>query len=416
LTTENLNPFKIVQRQISEAGKCFALDPAIEEILKEPKRVLMVTFPVKMDNGTTKVFKGIRSQHNDAIGPCKGGIRFHPDVTVDEVKALSMWMTFKCSVVGLPYGGGKGGVICNPKEMSQGELERVARGFIEAIAAIIGPDKDIPAPDVYTNPQTMAWMMDTFSRIKGSNQFGVITGKPLILGGSLGRNEATAQGCIFIITKAAQKLGLDLKGATVAVQGYGNAGFISARLLHELGCKVVAVSDSCGAVYDKFGIDPYLMHNHKRGTGSCINYAGCERITNEELLELPVDILVPAALENQITEKNAANIKAQIVAEAANGPTTPDADKILHAKGVMVIPDILANAGGVTVSYFEWVQNLMNYYWSAEEVNTKLQTIMFKAFDNVYAASEEHKVDMRTAAYIVSIARVAEAIRVRGHV
>ena len=411
---ESLNPFEIVQQQICEAGKCLVLDPAIEEILKEPKRVLIVSFPVKMDDGSTKVFKGLRSQHNDAIGPCKGGIRFHPDVTIDEVKALSMWMTFKCGVVGLPYGGGKGGVICNPKEMSQGELERVSRGFIEAISSIIGPDKDIPAPDVYTNSQTMAWMMDTFSRLKGSNQFGVITGKPLILGGSLGRNEATAQGCIYTIIKVAEKLNLTLKGASVAVQGYGNAGFISARLLHELGCKLVAVSDSCGAVYNEAGIDPHILYNHKRTTGSCINFQDYKRITNEELLELPVDILVPAALENQITSVNAARIKAKIVAEAANGPTTPEADKILFANGTMVLPDILANAGGVTVSYFEWVQNLMNYYWSEQEVLDKLQVIMFNAFEKVYEASKQFQVDMRTAAYIVSISRVAQAIKVRG--
>lgn len=414
MISESLNPFEIVQQQICEAGKCLVLDPAIEEVLKEPKRVLIVTFPVKMDDGSSKVFKGIRSQHNDAIGPCKGGIRFHPDVTIDEVKALSMWMTFKCAVVGLPYGGGKGGVICNPKEMSQGELERVSRAYIEAISAIIGPDKDIPAPDVYTNSQTMAWMMDTFSRLKGSNQFGVITGKPLILGGSLARNEATAQGCIYTIIKAAEKLNITLKGASVAVQGYGNAGFVSARLLHELGCKVVAVSDSCGAVYNKDGIDPYLMNDHKRVTGSCINYQDNQRITNEELLELPVDILVPAALENQITSANAARIKAKIVAEAANGPTTPDADKILYGNGIMVLPDILANAGGVIVSYFEWVQNLMNYYWSEQDVLDKQKTIMFSSFDKVYAASQQHQVDMRTAAYIVSISRVAEAIKARG--
>ncbi|MBS3886805.1 MAG: Glu/Leu/Phe/Val dehydrogenase [Dethiobacter sp.] len=411
---ESLNPFEIVQQQICEAGKCLVLDPAIEEVLKEPKRVLIVSFPVRMDDGTTKVFKGLRSQHNDAIGPCKGGIRFHPDVTIDEVKALSMWMTFKCGVVGLPYGGGKGGVICNPKEMSQGELERVSRGFIEAISSIIGPDKDIPAPDVYTNAQTMAWMMDTFSRLKGSNQFGVITGKPLILGGSLGRNEATAQGCVYTIIKAAEKLNLTLEGASVAVQGYGNAGFITARLLHELGCKLVAVSDSCGAVYNADGIDPHLIYDHKRTTGSCINYQDYQRITNEELLELPVDILVPAALENQITSVNAARIKAKIVAEAANGPTTPDADKILYANGTMVLPDILANAGGVTVSYFEWVQNLMNYYWSEQEVLDKLQVIMYNAFEKVYEASKQFQVDMRTAAYIVSISRVAQAIKVRG--
>ncbi|MCR3923107.1 MAG: Glu/Leu/Phe/Val dehydrogenase [Firmicutes bacterium] len=416
MSTENLNPFEIVQQQICTAGQCLALDPAIEEILKEPKRVLMVTFSVKMDDGTAKVFKGIRSQHNDAIGPCKGGVRFHPDVTLDEVKALSMWMTFKCGVVGLPYGGGKGGVICNPKELSQGELERISRAYIEAIASIIGPDKDIPAPDVYTNSQIMAWMMDTFSRLKGSNQFGVVTGKPIIVGGSLGRNEATAQGCVFVITKAAEKLGLPLEGATVAIQGYGNAGSVAAVLLNKMGCNVVAVSDSCGAIYNPAGIELEVLYQHKRDSGSCINLPGCERISNEELLELPVDILVPAALENQITAKNAEQIKAKIVAEAANGPTTPEADRILFAKGITVIPDILANAGGVTVSYFEWVQNLMNYYWSEQEVNDKLQTIMYNAFDNVYAASQQHQVDLRTAAFIVSINRVAEAIKVRGHV
>jgi len=414
--TELLNPFKIAQQQIHEAGKYINLDPALEAIISEPKRVLIVTFPVKMDDGSTKVFTGIRSQHNDAIGPCKGGIRFHPDVTIDEVKALSMWMTFKCGVVGLPYGGGKGGVICNPKEMSNGELERVSRGFIEAIAVIIGPDKDIPAPDVYTTPQVMAWMMDTFSRLKGSNQFGMITGKPLIVGGSLGRTEATAQGCIYSIIKAAEKIGLDLNGATVAVQGYGNVGYIAARLLADLGCKIVAVSDSRGAVHSDDGVDPSHLLEHKQETGSCVDFGACSLITGEDLLEMPVDILVPAALENQITAKNAHNIKAKIVAEAANGPTTPEADKFLFKNGVMVIPDILANAGGVTVSYFEWVQNLMNYYWTKEEVNTKLKALMFDAFDKTYMTSKEHKVDMRTAAYINSISRVAEAIKVRGHV
>ncbi|MDW7651679.1 MAG: Glu/Leu/Phe/Val dehydrogenase [Bacillota bacterium] len=416
MVTESLNPFLIAQQQIHEAGKYINLDPALEAVIKEPKRVLIVTFPVKMDDGSTKVFTGIRSQHNDAIGPTKGGIRFHPDVTIDEVKALSMWMTFKCGVVGLPYGGGKGGVICNPKELSNGEMERISRAYFEAISVIVGPDKDIPAPDVYTNAQVMGWMMDTFSRIKGSNQFGVITGKPIILGGSLGRNEATAQGCIYTIIKAAEKIGLELKGATAAVQGYGNAGYIAARLLADLGVKIVAVSDSRGAVYSKDGVDPSHLLEHKKQTGSCVDYGTCSLITGEDLLEMDVDILVPAALENQITAKNAANIKAKIVAEAANGPTTPEADKILFEKGVMVIPDILANAGGVTVSYFEWVQNLMNYYWSLEEVNSKLKTLMFDAFDKTYKTSKEHGVDMRTAAYINSISRLAEAIKARGQV
>ena len=416
MTEENLNPFQIVQQQISEAGKYLGLDSAIEEILKEPKRVLEVTFPVRMDDGTIKVFKGIRSQHNDAIGPCKGGVRYHPDVTVDEVKALSMWMTFKCGVVGLPYGGGKGGVICNPKELSQGELQRISRGYVEAIASIIGPDKDIPAPDVYTNAQIMAWMMDAFSKLQGSNQFGVVTGKPIIVGGSLGRDKATAQGCVFVVIKAAEKLGINLNGATVAIQGYGNAGSQAAFLLNKLGCKIVGLSDSQGGIYNPDGIDLDKVYEHKSRTRSCVNFPGSQSISNAELLELPVDILIPAALENQITANNAARVKAKIVAEAANGPTTPEASRILYANGTTVIPDILANAGGVTVSYFEWVQNLMNYYWSEEEVFEKLRTIMYNAFDNVYAASQQHQVDLRTAAFIVSISRIAEAIKVRGHV
>ncbi|NLZ93250.1 MAG: Glu/Leu/Phe/Val dehydrogenase [Firmicutes bacterium] len=416
MTEENLNPFQIVQQQISDAGKYLGLDSAIEEILKEPKRVLEVTFPVRMDDGTIKVFKGIRSQHNDAIGPCKGGVRYHPDVTVDEVKALSMWMTFKCGVVGLPYGGGKGGVICNPKELSQGELQRISRGYVEAIASIIGPDKDIPAPDVYTNAQIMAWMMDAFSRLQGSNQFGVVTGKPIIVGGSLGRDKATAQGCVFVVIKAAEKLGINLNGATVAIQGYGNAGSQAAFLLNKLGCKIVGLSDSQGGIYNPDGIDLDKVYEHKSRTRSCVNFPGSQSISNAELLELPVDILIPAALENQITANNAARVKAKIVAEAANGPTTPEASRILYANGTTVIPDILANAGGVTVSYFEWVQNLMNYYWSEEEVFEKLRTIMYNAFDNVYAASQQHQVDLRTAAFIVSISRIAEAIKVRGHV
>lgn len=411
---ENLNPFEIVQQQISEAGKYLNLDPAIEAVLKQPKRVLTVTFPVKMDDGTTRVFTGIRSQHNDAIGPCKGGIRFHPDVTVDEVKALSMWMTFKCGVVGLPYGGSKGGVICNPKELSQGEIERISRGYIEGIAAIIGPDKDIPAPDVYTNAQIMAWMMDEFSRLRGTNQFGVVTGKPIIVGGSLGRDKATAQGCVFVVIKAVEKLGIDLNGATVAIQGYGNAGSQAAFLLHKLGCKIVAVSDSRGGIYKPEGLDLAALYQHKTDTRSCINFPGSQCVSNAELLGLPVDILIPAALENQITASNAPRVKARIVAEAANGPTTPEGSKILYEHGTTVIPDILANAGGVTVSYFEWVQNLMNYYWSEEEVFEKLQVNMDNAFDQVYAISQQHQVDLRTAAFIVSIKRVAEAIKIRG--
>lgn len=408
-----LNPFKIAQQQISVAAEKLGLDPSIEAMLKEPQRVLIVNFPVKMDDGTTKIFTGYRSQHNDAVGPTKGGIRFHPGVTLDEVKALSMWMTFKCGVVGLPYGGGKGGICCNPKELSPRELETLSRAYFSAISQIVGPDKDIPAPDVYTTPQIMSWMMDEFSKIKQSNQFGVITGKPLIVGGSLGRNEATARGCAFTIKKAAQELEIDLKGAKVAIQGFGNAGSIAARLLDDMGCQIVAVSDSRGGTYNPNGIHPHAVQAHKEQTGSVCGF--CQNdMGNDEILELDIDILVPAALENVITEANAANIKARIIAEAANGPTTPEADKILFKNGVMVIPDILANAGGVTVSYFEWVQNLMNYYWSEEEVNLKLEKVMFNAFDKTYDMSRKHHVDMRTAAYMVSIDRVAEAIKTRG--
>lgn len=413
--TTQLNPFKIAQRQIGAAAAKLGLDPAIEAMLKEPQRVLIVNFPVKMDDGTTKIFTGYRSQHNDAIGPTKGGIRFHPDTDLDEVKALSMWMTFKCGVVGVPYGGGKGGVACNPKELSTRELERVSRGYFSAISQIVGPDKDIPAPDVYTSPQIMAWMMDEFSKIKQSNQFGVITGKPLIVGGSLGRNEATARGCAFTIKKAAQELDINLKGATVAIQGYGNAGSIAARLLDDMGCQIIAVSDSKGGTLNIDGIHPNAVQSHKEKTGSVTGFCKSE-ITNEEILELDVDILVPAALENVITDANAPRVKAKIIAEAANGPTTPEADNILYEKGALVIPDILANAGGVTVSYFEWVQNLSGYYWPEDEVNGKLERVMFEAFDKTYDMSRKHAVDMRTAAYMVSINRVAEAIKIRGWV
>ncbi|MCP1310201.1 Glu/Leu/Phe/Val family dehydrogenase [Paenibacillus tyrfis] len=415
LTAENLNPFKIAQRQIEHAASLLNLPKEAVEILKHPKRVLSVTFPVKMDNGQVRVFEGYRSQHNDAVGPTKGGIRFHPDVTLDEVKALSMWMSFKCGVVGLPYGGGKGGVICDPREMSKGELERVSRGFMEAIADIVGPEKDIPAPDVYTTPQIMGWMMDTFSRLKGFNSPGVITGKPLIIGGSKGRNEATARGCVFAIQEALKDMGKTPEGATVAIQGFGNAGRIAAKLLSELGCRIVAVSDSRGAIYDPQGLDLDRVEQLK-DQGDLSAYGASSAIQPEKLLELDVDILVPAALENVITSANAAQIKARIVAEAANGPTTPEADEILFGNGVKVIPDILANAGGVTVSYFEWVQNLMNYYWSEEEVNLKLKTAMTEAYRAVQDLATQYKTDLRTAAYMISMERISKAMEARGWV
>lgn len=415
MTAENLNPFKIAQRQIEHAASLLNLPKEVVEILKHPKRVLSVTFPVKMDNGQVRVFEGYRSQHNDAVGPTKGGIRFHPDVTLDEVKALSMWMSFKCGVVGLPYGGGKGGVICDPREMSKGELERVSRGFMEAIADIVGPEKDIPAPDVYTTPQIMGWMMDTFSRLKGFNSPGVITGKPLIIGGSKGRNEATARGCVFTIQEALNDMGKSPEGATVAIQGFGNAGRIAAKLLAELGCRIVAVSDSRGAIYDPQGLDMVRVEQLK-DQGDLSAYGAASAIQPEKLLELDVDILVPAALENVITSANAAQIKARIVAEAANGPTTPEADEILFGNGVKVIPDILANAGGVTVSYFEWVQNLMNYYWGEEEVNLKLKTAMTEAYRAVQDLATQYKTDLRTAAYMISLERISKAMEARGWV
>lgn len=415
-TLENLNPYTIVQTQIEKAASQLGMPRHVIEILKKPKRVLTVNFPVKMDDGTIRVFEGYRSQHSDAIGPTKGGIRFHPDVTLDEVKALSMWMSFKCGVVGLPYGGGKGGVICDPHEFSQNELERISRGFMEAIASIVGPDKDIPAPDVYTTPQIMGWMMDTYSRIKGSYSPGVITGKPLIIGGSKGRNEATARGCVFAITEAMNCMGKSLKGATVAIQGFGNAGRIAANLLSEQGCRIVAISDSKGALYQPEGLDLEKVKQLK-DTATIKQYDSRYHLPNpEEILELDVDILIPAALENVITAQNAHKVKASIVAEAANGPTTPEADRVLFEKGVLVIPDILANAGGVTVSYFEWVQNLMHYYWSEEEVNQKLGDVMVNSYNAVKALADEHKTDFRTAAYMISLKRIHEAMKARGWV
>jgi glutamate dehydrogenase len=412
--TEVLNPFKIVQQQVKMVCDKLGYENSVYEILKEPEKVLVVSIPVKMDDGSIKTFIGYRSQHSTALGPAKGGVRFHPDVTLDEVKALSTWMTFKCGVVGIPYGGGKGGVVCNPKELSRGELERLSRGFFRAIYPIIGPEKDIPAPDVYTNAQVMAWFVDEYSSLKGYYSPGVVTGKPIRLGGSAGRTEATGRGCMFTIREAAKEIGLDMKGAAVAVQGSGNVGGIAAKLIAELGSKIVAMSDSKGGVYNPDGIDPDAVLEHKAKTGSVLGFPGSQEISNDELLELDVDILVPAALENVITSKNAANIKAKIIGEGANGPTTPEADKILYEKGILVIPDILANAGGVTVSYFEWVQNLMNFYWTEEEVNNRLEGIMVRAFKEVYQMHKEHKVNMRDAAYMVSIQRVAEAMKLRG--
>jgi glutamate dehydrogenase len=412
--SETMNPFIIVQQQIKKACDALKLEPAAYELLKQPLRVIEVAIPVTMDDGTVKVFSGWRSLHNDAPGPTKGGLRFHPAVHVDEVKALSMWMTFKCAVLGLPYGGGKGGIRVNPKELSQRELERLSRGWVDKVAPLIGPERDVPAPDVYTNPQIMAWMVDEFSKIRQYNNFGLMTGKPLIIGGSAGRNTATARGCVFVIKEAAQKLGINPKGAKVAVEGFGNAGGFAAQLMSDLGAKVVAVNDSKGGAYNLHGLDLKAILAWKDKTGSVKGAPGTEDISNEALLTLDVDILIPAALENQITAAIAPNVKAKIIGEAANGPTTPEANEILFKRGIFVIPDILASAGGVTVSYFEWVQNLMSFYWTEEEVNQRLERMMIESFNSVFNMHQKQNVDMRQAAFMVAVDRVAQAMRVRG--
>ena len=414
---EELNPFAIAQRQLDEAAEILKLDPATHELLRWPMREFHIRIPVRMDDGTVKVFEGFRVQYNDARGPTKGGIRFHPKETFDTVRALAAWMTWKTAVMDIPLGGAKGGVICNPKEMSESELERLSRGYIRALAHYIGPNVDVPAPDVYTNPQIMAWMMDEYSKIVGYNAPGVITGKPLPLGGSAGRGDATARGGMYCIREAARVLGLELKGATTAIQGYGNAGSFAHKLGVELlGLKVVAVSDSKGGIYNPNGLDYEKVFAHKRETGSVINFPGAENITNEELLELDVDVLIPAALENQIGDWNADNVKAKIVAELANGPTTPEADKILFKKGVYVIPDFLCNAGGVTVSYFEQVQNFYLYAWDEKTVYERLDKKMTAAFHAVHEAAQKYGIHNRLGAYVVAVSRVAEAMKLRGWV
>jgi glutamate dehydrogenase (NAD(P)+) len=412
-----LNPFKIAQRQFDEAAEFLGLDQATRDFLREPMREFHVTFPVRMDDGSFKVFKGFRVQYNDARGPTKGGLRFHPAETADTVRALAAWMTWKTAVVDIPLGGGKGGVICNPKEMSMGELERVSRGYIRALGHYIGEEVDVPAPDVYTTPQVMAWMMDEFSVMRGYNVPGVITGKPLPLGGSAGRGDATARGGMFTVREAAKVLGIDLNGATAAIQGYGNAGQFAHKLsVQLLGQKVVAISDSRGGIYNPEGLDFEACVAHKQSTGSVINFPGAQNITNEELLELDVVVLYPSALENVITKENAPRIKAKISAELANGPTTPEADVILHENGIYVIPDFLCNAGGVTVSYFEQVQNAYDYYWDVAEVHEKLDAKMTAAFHAVHEMAKKHGVHNRIGAYMVAVARVAEAAKLRGWV
>ena len=407
------NPYKTVLELLQIAGEKLKLDEGIHEMLKRPMRTLIVNIPVVMDDGSMRIFTGYRVQYNDALGPTKGGIRYHPELTLDEVTALSAWMTLKTAVVGLPLGGSKGGIRCNPKEMSPGELERLTRGYTRALAKFIGPYSDVPAPDVYTDAQTMAWIMDEYSQMVGCNTFGVVTGKPVCIGGSLGRNEATSRGVMYTLIEAAKHLNIELKGATVAVQGFGNVGYHAARLLHELGCKIIAISDSKGGIHSSDGLDPAKVLEYKNKKGSVIGYGNCKNLTNEELLKLKCDILIPAAMENQITNTNANNINAKIVAEGANGPTTPQADEILFRNGIFVIPDILANSGGVIVSYFEQVQNQMNYYWSEEEVRSKLQNTIVNAFNEVLAVAKEHKTNMRIAAYMNALKRVADAMLVR---
>jgi glutamate dehydrogenase (NAD(P)+) len=414
---EELNPFAIAQQQLDQAAEIMGLDSATHELLRWPLRELHVTLPVRMDDGSTKVFQGFRVQYNDSRGPTKGGIRYHPEETIDTVRALAAWMTWKTAVVDIPLGGGKGGIICNPKEMSEGELERLSRAYIRQVGKIIGEEIDVPAPDVYTTPQIMAWMMDEFSFMRGYNVPGVITGKPIPIGGSQGRGDATARGGMYCTREAGKVLGIELKGATAAIQGYGNAGQFGHTLGEELlGLKVVAVSDSRGGIYNADGLDGEKVIAHKQETGSVVGFPGAESISNEDLLELDVTVLVPAALENQITASNAKKIKGRIVVELANGPTTPEADEILHKNDIYVIPDFLCNAGGVTVSYFEQVQNAYDYYWELETVHERLDKKMTAAFHAVHNTALEYKVHNRVAAYVVAVGRVAEACRLRGWV
>lgn len=412
-STENLNLLTQTQHVIREALLKLGFGEDMFELLKEPLRVLTVRIPVRMDDGSTKIFTGYRAQHNDAVGPTKGGIRFHPDVTEDEVKALAIWMSLKCGIANLPYGGGKGGIVCDPREMSFRELERLSRGYVRAISQIVGPSKDIPAPDVFTNSQIMAWMMDEYSRIREYDSPGFITGKPLVLGGSAGRDSATARGVTIVIEEAATARGINLKDAKVVIQGFGNAGGYLAKFMHDSGAKVIAISDAYGALHDPNGLDiDYLLD--RRDSFGTVTKIFKNVISNEQLLELECDILVPAALENQITSKNAHKIQANIVVEAANGPTTLEATKILTDRGILLVPDVLGNAGGVIVSYFEWVQNNQGLYWTEDEVEHRLRDIMVASFHTIFETARVRKIDMRLAAYMVGVRRMAEASQLRG--
>jgi glutamate dehydrogenase (NAD(P)+) len=414
-TAEELNPFKIAQEQFDAAADYLSLDESMRQVLRNTKRQLIVSVPVKMDGGEVRVFEGYRVQHNIARGPAKGGIRFHPNVSLDEVKALASWMTWKCATVNIPYGGGKGGVICDPKSMSQSELERLTRRYAFEIAPIIGPDRDIPAPDVYTDEQTMAWIMDTISMVRGHTELGVVTGKPVALGGSQGRGEATARGCLYAVREACRVKGMNLRDARVAIHGFGNAGANFARLVSsEDGARVVAIADSRAGVYNEHGIGVQAALRHKSETGTIQGLANATPIARDDVLEVDCDILLPAALENSITLANVERVRASIIGELANGPVTPGADRILFDRGVFLIPDILANAGGVTVSYYEWVQDQYSYFWTEDRVKETLEQTMRAAFAGVYATAERYRADMRTGAYILAIGRVAEATRLRG--
>jgi len=408
------SPYQMALRQFDEAVKYLKLKRGIVEYLRYPKRELTVNFPVKMDNGSVKIFTGYRVHHNIVLGPAKGGIRYHPDVTLDEVRALAMLMTWKCAVAGLPYGGAKGGVVCNPKNLSLQEKENLTRRYATEITLMLGPESDIPAPDMGTDSQIMAWIMDTYSMHKGYSVPAVVTGKPVSIGGSLGRGEATGRGVMIITQEVCKHLGMPFEGATVVVQGYGKVGVVAAYLLQEQGCKIIAASDTRGCIYNPDGFDACDVLRHKKETKSVVGYPGADTISSEEFWELPCDILIPAAMEGQITAENAPRIEAKLIVEGANGPTTPDADMILRERGIPVIPDILANAGGVIVSYFEWVQGLQSFFWSEEEINRKLETIITKSFADVWAVAQERGVDMRTAALVRAIDRVAEALLIRG--
>lgn len=401
------------QTVILEALEKLGYPREVYELLKEPMKILTVRIPIRMDDGSIKIFTGYRAQHNDAVGPTKGGVRFHPNVTEKEVKALSIWMSLKAGIVNLPYGGGKGGIVCDPREMSFRELEKLSRGYVRAISQIVGPTKDIPAPDVFTNSQIMAWMMDEYSRIREFDSPGFITGKPLVLGGSHGRESATAKGVTICIREAAKKKGIELKDARVVVQGFGNAGSFLAKFMHDAGAKVIGISDAYGALFDPKGLDiDYLLD--RRDSFGTVTKLFKDTITNKELLELDCDVLVPAAIENQITRENAHNIQAKIVVEAANGPTTLEATKILTERGILLVPDVLASSGGVTVSYFEWVQNNQGYYWTEEEVERRLEEVLVNSFNNVYNTAQTRRVNMRLAAYMVGVRKMAEASRFRG--